>query len=78
MHGMQEGLVAPSWNDPKYKEAILAKGQRRPRKPNSAPVPIEAGSGGLKCTNCGLPVAISAPKHCQCDIWNVGKRPAEG
>lgn len=31
----------------------------------------------LTCTNCLLPFSLEAFAHCQCTIWDVGKRPVD-
>lgn len=68
--GLQKEVVVAGWDDAKYKDAILAKGQRRARKPNE-PQPMNRTI--LKCTNCSLPVAINILPHCICSIWDRGK-----
>jgi hypothetical protein len=73
MQTLPEADIGKSWDDPSYTEAILKKGQRRPRQ--STPTSdIADEQRPMVCSNCGNPVAVSHLDRCRCSIWNVGRK----
>jgi len=62
-------------DDPAFAGAVLAKGQRRPKK--SIELEIVVAKPPLLDTHCGKPIATWLPDHCVCSIWERGK-PADG
>lgn len=75
MQIMQESKMAGPWNDPRFKGAILGKGERRGRASKSSePAMIKPH---LRCTNCGgrINTRIPLAEQCKCSIFERGKIP---
>ncbi len=68
---LRAGVVGPSWDDPKYKNGILAKGKRKPR--TVAAIQVEESTDRRKCDWCGFPIYVLLEVRCRCTIWDYMK-----
>lgn len=71
MSELHETSMGKSWDDPKYKEALLKKGQRRPRAEKAG---VDYVRRVLTCSNCERSVYSLGEDPCRCSIWDVGKQ----
>lgn len=71
MQPVSKEEMASSWDDPKYLESVLKKGQRRITKSNK--VEVEEVKELMLCSNCAHPVSLKEVNRCKCSIWDVGK-----